>query len=175
MNIFKYKIPNFLRNVWLFRRELTEFRWWDYGYTLSMLRRSLEIMATKFEKDGIEEDISRMKKVDKMRRAIEILSNVRGVAHIEMAEKELGKLFSGPVEFKESESHPGSYELVDNETPQEKDHNRKVFNRASEIEESEWKELWEIFKGQDCKSCKLGKKKSWNDWFDGSGMRGWWD
>ena len=63
-------------------------------------------MATKFERDGIEEDISRMKKVDKMRRAIEILGNVRGVAHIEMAEKELGKLFTGPVEFKESESHP---------------------------------------------------------------------
>jgi hypothetical protein len=49
----------------------------------------------------------------------------------------------------------------------------------------EWKELWTIFEGQDIRGYKkLTKYKSaeemissdvWNEWFDGSDLRGWWD
>jgi hypothetical protein len=60
-----------------------------------------------------------------------------------------------------------------------------VFDRSQEIEEQEWKELWRIFEGQDSNEYKeflkqhspeeQGKRDLWNDWFDGSGMKGWWD
>jgi hypothetical protein len=43
-----------------------------------------------------------------------------------------------------------------------------VYNRASEIEEQEWKELWEIFKGTE-NSKKVGES------YDGTDMRSWWD
>jgi hypothetical protein len=109
-----------------------------------------------------------------MRRAIEIMNNMNNVHHIEMAEKELGKLYIKPFKFVKSLSHPGSFELVDNDTEEEREHNKKVFSRAHELEEEDWAELWEIFKGQN-NSKYSPIIEEWDDWFDGTGMRGWWD
>ena len=164
----------FIKNIWAFRKPLWNFRWWDYTFTLYMMEKSLEIMSDNLETKGNEVEVPRMKKVEKMRRAIQIIKNFDGIGHIEMAEKEFGELHIKPFEFKDSESRPGSYEMVDNETPEEKTHNKNVYDRAREIEEQEWAELWEIFKGQDNTKYD-SKKQDWNDWFDGSGMRGWWD
>ena len=163
-----------LTNFWTFRKVIWNFRWWDYSFTLDVLKVCLKEMSDKLETKGIEVDAPRIKKVEKMRRAIEIMNNMKGVTHIEMAEKELGELFIEPFEFKPSESHPDSFELVDNKTIEQKEHNSKIYTRASEIEEQEWKELWKIFEGQDVSKYKP-KKQDWNDWFDGTGIRGWWD
>lgn len=171
----RYGFPRFFKNVWKFRKSLWEYRWYDYSYSLNFLKDSLKIMSPKFEFDGNEVEINRMKKVAKMKRAIELLERIRGeISYIEMAEKELGTLRMNPIEFKESEDRPGSYELIDNDTPEEKEHNKKIFDRANEIEEEEWKELWEIFKGQDISEFKSGDKE-WDEWYDGSGMKHWWD
>jgi len=163
-----------LTNFWTFRKVIWNFRWWDYYFTLDVLKVCLKEMSDNLETKGIEVDEPRIKKVAKMRRAIEIMNNMKGVQHIEMAEKELGELHIEPFQFKPSESHPGSFELVDNKKPEQKEHNNKVYARAREIEEQEWTELWEIFKGQDNSKYKP-KKQDWNDWFDGTGARGWWD
>jgi hypothetical protein len=181
----RYGIPRFFKNVWRFKNELYDFYGWDYSYNLSIFRRSLEITADYLEKKGNEVDDSRLKKVEKMRRAIEILNNVRSNAHIEMAEKELGNLFMTDWEFEDVPDSNGSMRLIENETPEQKKHNSKVFARSNEIEEEEWNELWEIIKGQDHDAYKkhLNKAKisgndttdSWSEWFDGSGIRGWWD
>lgn len=168
------KFFRFIKNIWAFRKTLWNFRWWDYHFTLEMMKTSLVIMSDNLETKGIEVDVSRLKKVAKMRRAIEIMNNLQGIQHIEMAEKELGELFIEPFEFKPSESHPGSYELVERNTPEEKEHNSKVFARANEIEEQEWNELWDIFKGQE--NTKYSPYiQDWDDWFDGSNMKTWWD
>jgi hypothetical protein len=170
----RYDIPRFFKNIWMFRRSLWEFRWYSYGYPLNFMRESLEVMADKFEHRGNEVRIPRMKKVAKMKRAIEILERLDEYSYIEMAEKEVGDLYMNPIEFEPCEDRPGSYRLVDNDTPEEKEHNGKVYARAREIEEQEWRELWKIFKGQD--SSKFDpKKKDWEDWYDGSGMKHWWD
>jgi primosomal protein N' len=124
------------------------------------------------------------REIEKIRRAIELLNNVKGNSHIEMAEKELGKLFLSDWNFEEVPDSNGSMRLIDNETPEQKKHNSKVFARSNEIEEEEWNELWKIIKGQDHKNYKkhLNKSKisgndtnAWSEWFDGSGIRGWWD
>ena len=168
------KFFRFIKNIWAFRKTLWNFRWWDYHFTLEMMKTSLVIMSDNLETKGIEVDVSRLKKVAKMRRAIEIMNNLQGIQHIEMAEKELGELFIEPFEFKPSESHPGSYDLVERNTPEEKEHNSKVYARANEIEEQEWNELWNIFKGQD--NTKYSPyNQDWDDWFDGSNMKTWWD
>jgi len=168
------KFFRFIKNIWAFRKTLWNFRWWDYHFTLEMMKTSLVIMSDNLETKGIEVDVPRLKKVAKMRRAIEIMNNLQGVQHIMMAEKELGELFIEPFEFKPSESHPGSYELVERNTPEEKEHNSKVYARANEIEEQEWNELWDIFKGQE--NTKYNPyNQDWDDWFDGSNMKTWWD
>jgi hypothetical protein len=180
----RYDIPGFIKNVYRFRKELYSHRWYDYRYTLEMLHRSLVIMEAKMH-DGMEVRESRDKKIAKMQRAIQILKNINDDNYIEMAEAELGKLVMRDWEFEDVPDRPGYSRLVDNETPAERKHNRKVFNRARKLESMEWKELWKIFEGQDMRGYKkLTKYKSaeemissdiWNDWFDGTDMRGWWD
>ena len=58
------------------------------------------------------------------------------------------------------------YALVDEDNEEQKQHNRKVFKRAHEIEEKEWKEIWDTLKGK--------KYKEYKD-YDGSDLRSWWD
>ena len=161
----RYDIPLFFKNVWRFRKELYNHQWWDYRFTLEMLYRSLSIMVVKLEKDGIEEDVSRGKKVVKIKRALELLKHKLDDDYVERAEKELGELSRNPFEFEKIEGSD-SYRLVDNDTPAEKKHAKKVYKRARVIEETEWKELWDIFKG---------KKFTTFEKFDGSDLRGWWD
>jgi hypothetical protein len=162
----RYDIPLFFKNVWRFRKELYNHQWWDYRFTLEMMYRSLSIMVVRLEKDGIEEDVSRGKKVAKIKRALELLKHKLDDDYVDRAEAELGELVLGDFEFEKTEE--GNYKMVDLliETSSARKHNRKVFKRASDIEETEWKELWDIFKG---------KKFTTMDDFDGSDLRGWWD
>lgn len=174
-------IPTFFGNIWRFRKELYNHQWWDYRYTLEMLHRSLTIMVDKLEIYGIEEDLSRDKKVAKIKRAIQLLDNRLNDNYIEQAESILGKLPDNPFEFEKTED--GNYRLVDNDSKEEKEHGRKVFKLAQSIDDREWRELWNIFKGQsilDYKKhlktlSKEQKETAWNEWFNGSDMRGWWD
>ena len=162
----RYDIPLFFKNVWRFRKELYNHQWWDYRYTLEMMYRSLSIMVVKLEKDGIEEDVSRGKKVVKIKRALELLKHKLDDDYVERAESELGELSRNPFEFEPIEGKEGLYRMIDNDTPAEKKHATNVYKRARVIEEKEWKELWDIFKG---------KKFTTIEKFDGSDMRGWWD
>jgi hypothetical protein len=162
----RYDIPLFFKNVWRFRKELYNHQWWDYRFTLEMMYRSLSIMVVRLEKDGIEQDVSRGKKVAKIKRALELLKHKLDDDYVERAEAELGELVLSDFEFEKTEE--GNYKMVDLliETASVRKHNRKVFKRASDIEETEWKELWDIFKG---------KKFTTFEEFDGSDLRGWWD
>jgi hypothetical protein len=162
----RYDIPLFFKNVWRFRKELYNHQWWDYRYTLEMMYRSLSIMVVKLEKDGIEEDVSRGKKVAKIKRALKLLKHKLDDDYIERAELELGELSNRPLDFEPVEGKEGLYRMVDNDTPAEKKHATNVYKRARVIEEKEWKELWDIFKG---------KKFTTSEKFDGSDLRGWWD
>jgi len=139
---------------------LWRHRWWDYSFTLEVLKTSLEIMSPNLEKYGIEENVSRIKKVQKINRVIEILNSVRSDDYFERAEKIVGKPEMRDWKF---EAQPDSnwVTLVDDETPEEKEQWRRYFDCAQKLEEDEWKELWKILKG-------TGKD-------DGTGIRGWWD
>jgi hypothetical protein len=175
-------IPRFITNVYKFRKELYDHAWWDYRYTLEMLHRSLVIMESKMH-DGMEIRETRDKKVQKMQRAIQLLKSKIDDDYGDRAQLELGEIAWRPFEFEETED--GNYTMIDNDTPAEKKHMTKVFAYARELEDAEWKELWKIFEGQDYKDYKKITKKLtpkemqdmnvWNDWFDGSDLRGWWD
>lgn len=169
----RYDLPRFLRNLRKFRKALWQYRAYDPHGIYVFNHIGLSAMADRIEKYGMEVDEPRLKKVAKMRRAAEIYKNFMEDTFIEQAEAELGELIIYPFEFKPSDSHPGSYELVDKDTPEEKAHNKSVFNRAKDIEEEQWVELHEILKGQDY--TKFNKKVDWYKQFDGSGLRGWWD
>ena len=171
---FRRDLPYFLENIWYFRKELYAFRSWDYSFNLDLFRRSLEKTVDTIEHYGHEVEESRMKKVEKIKRAIQLIKNVRSDEYVRNAEKELGKIKNSDWLWTDRE-----------DTDEERIHNKKVFEKAREIEISEWKELWLIVHGQDLKEfrkiydSKTDEEKQdegvWNDWFDGSGMKSWWD
>jgi hypothetical protein len=164
----KRTIPRFFKNIWRFRKELAHHEWWDYTYTLEMLYRSLSIMVVKLEKDGIEEHSSRGKKVQQIKRALELIKSKLDNDYVERAEEQLGPMSYNPIRFEPVEGKEGLFSLVDDDTPAEKRQTLKVFKRARDIEKKEWNELWEIFKG-----TKFSKK--YGEEYDGTDLRGWWD
>lgn len=161
-------IPTFFKNIWRFRKELYSHDWWDYTFTLEMLYRSLVIMEEGMSKKGMEVTETRNVKVKQIRRVIELLKHKLDGDYIDRVEAELGPInytnFLDEKNWKKLEG--GNYELIDNDTPEEKKHGRKVFKTAHKLEEKEWKELWTIIKGT--------KFTSWEE-FDGTDLRGWWD
>jgi len=172
--VFRYKIPMFFENLWFFRKELWEFRSWDYTFNLRLLSRSLKKTSHTMEFYGNEVEIYRIKKVNKIKRAIQILDTINESSYIDRAEKELGEI-----------KNLDGWRMDREDTLEEREHNRKVFELARKIEEDEWNELWDILRGQNHQEYldlmnKLSdeeKKKNdvWNEWNDGSGMRSWWD
>ena len=181
-NFFRRGIPTFFGNIWKFRKELYNHQWWDYRYTLEMLHRSLVIMEKNLTTKGIEEESSRGRKLNKIRRAIQLIENRLNDNYVEQAEKELGEIIHRDWEFEKIEGSD-TYRLKDNESKEEKEHNSKVFRLAQTIDDREWRELWNIFKGQSTIDFKKYKKTlpkeeqatAWDTWFNGSDMRGWWD
>jgi len=183
--LFRYDLPRFFKNVWTFRKALWSHYWFDHHGTLKFLEIGLTNISDTVEKYGNEVDGPRLKKVAAMRRAIELIKNYNQDNYIQMAEKELGELVHHDWEFEPVEDKPGYSRLVDKDTDEEKIHNRKVFERAHEIEEQEWNELFKILKGQDYKEYRelydaqteedKKERELWNEWFDGSGIKGWWD
>jgi hypothetical protein len=182
-SLFRYDLPRFFKNTWRFRKVLWNHQWWDYRFTLETLHTSLTIMEKGMSTKGMEVPLTRDKKVSMMRRSLWLLQNKMDDNFIERAEEELGKMKIYEWEFEKTED--GNYTLKDQETPEEKEHSRKVFARAREIEEIEWAELWNIFKGQDPEEWKKiqeklpkNKQNDWDPyekWYDGSDLRGWWD
>lgn len=172
--VIRYKIPQFFENLWYFRKELWRFRSWDYIFNLMMLGRSLEKTVHTLEFYGNEIDETRLKKVQKIKRVIEIIKSLDESDYIDRAEKELGEL-----------KNPGGIFNGVEDTPEEREHNRKVFALSTEIEEKEWNELFDILRGQNHQEYKDLMDKltdeekiqheHWQNWFDGSGMKHWWD
>ena len=184
-SLFRYGLPRFFKNVWTFRKALWSHYWFDHHGTLKFLEIGLTNLSDTVEKYGNEVDGPRLKKVAAMRRAIELIKNYNESNYIEMAESELGPLALHEWEFEPVPDKPEYSRIIDRDTEEEKIHNRKVFDRAHEIEEQEWNELFQILKGQDYKEYRKlyaeqteeekRKRELWDEWFDGSGIKGWWD
>ena len=170
---FRYDIWRFLGNVWRFRKALNKHYWWDHHGMLTFMELSLIHMSENIKDNGLEIDESRLKKVEMMNRAVQIIQNYNNDSFIEMAEKELGELHDSGLFFTPKDDDENLYTLDDQLSLEEEEHNRKVYSRANEIAEQEWNELFEILKGQDY--SKFDKNIDFYKQFDGSGVRGWWD
>ena len=175
---FRYDLHNGIKNIIFFWRVIWRFRSWDANFQMKILARSLEPLAHTLEHHGNEVEIPRMKKVAKIKRAIEILNNQTQDNYIDIAERELGyeiDMTYGIFGVKDGEEEPQSV----------KDANSKVYLLADEIKEKEWQELWKIFEGQNINAYIMltdrlsqeekREKDHWNEWFDGTGIDGWWD
>lgn len=177
-SFFRYDLIRGIKNIFFFWRVIWNFRSWDSNFQMKILARSLEPLAHTLEHYGNEVEVPRMKKVAKIKRAIEILNNHTEDNYIELAEKELGyeiDMTYGFLGTKDGEEEPQEIQ----------DANERIYSLADEKKDNEWDELWRIFRGQEYSAYQMlmdrmtkeerRKKDYWSLWFDGTDMRGWWD
>jgi hypothetical protein len=175
-DLFRYDIPRFFRNLWLFRKNLWNHTWYNGDSSvLPWVKTAVDDMAWRIEKYGHEVDESRLKKVAKMRRLSYLIDVCVKDEFIEEAEKELGfKYVYYPFEFEEVLGNDKLYELKQNETPEDKENNSKLLNRSHEIQKEYWEELCAIIKGPDYDAMRASDE-DWDKLYDGSDLRAWWD
>jgi len=171
--LIRYDLPRFFSNIWRFRKALWNHYWFDHHGTLMFLQTGIQHMADRVELDGLEVDVSRLKKVKQMRRLVELIKNYNEDLYIEKAEAELGPMVHWEWKYEPVADRPGYTELIIEETEEDRDHNRALIKRAHEIEREEWDEISKIIRGQDY--SKFNEELEWNEQFDGTGIRGWWD
>jgi hypothetical protein len=184
-NRVRYDLPNFLRNVWIYRAELTHTYDWDGTGTLEFTKAHLERVANYLEKRGNEVEESRLKKVKMIRRAVELIDLHLEERFIDWAEAEMDeRLIDSQIYFQKIEGSNLS-EMKDHLTDEGRAHNGRIYERANEIAKETWQELFEILRGQDTRIYSIlreledgdHRKQSeiWEAWFDGSGLKHWWD
>ena len=175
-DLFRYDIPRFFRNLWLFRKNLWNHTWYNGDSSvLPWVKTAVDDMAWRIEKHGHEIEESRMKKVVKMRRLSYLIDVCVKDEFIDEAEKELGfKYVYYPFEFEEVLGNDKVYTLKQNETPEDKENNSKLLNRSHEIQKEYWEELCAIIKGPDYDAMRASDE-DWDKLYDGSDLRAWWD
>ena len=175
-DLFRYDIPRFFRNLWLFRKNLRNHTWYNGDSSvLPWVKTAVDDMAWRIEKYGHEVEESRMKKVVKMRRLSYLIDVCVKDEFIDEAEKELGfKYVYYPFEFEEVLGNDKVYTLKQNETPEDKENNSKLLNRSHEIQKEYWEELCAIIKGPDYDAMRASDE-DWDKLYDGSDLRAWWD
>ena len=185
-DLFRYEIPRFFRNLWLFRKNLWNHTWYNGdGSVLPWVKTAVDDMAWRIEKHGNEIEESRMKKVSKMRRLSYLIDVCVKDEFIEEAEKELGiNYFYGNFEFEEiegrtydnplGEKNEKLYTLKQNETTKQKENNLKILTRSHQIQKEYWEELCAIIKGPDYDAIR-DSGEDWDEQLDGSDLRAWWD
>lgn len=149
-----------LHNFWYFRKEIWQFRNFDYTYQLRLWRKSL-IPLRDCILNGSEVPEHRMKKFAAIQEAIVLLDHIINDEYMEMAEVKLGIEFSDNIPADEA---------------------MKVIRLSQDLATRDWKRLWRIFEGQNhAEYVMFLDRKSdpaedvWAQWFDGTDVKGWWD
>lgn len=165
--LIRREIPAFFKNIWVFRKALWEYRWYNMDGTLHFMENALEKSIPLFEKNGTEVYKSKNLKIYRMKRLKYLLEVHRNHSYLELAEKELGKLHYRPLKFKKLDDYPDFFEIVDTLTPEQSEHNSNIYKRSCEIEEEHWQEIIETIRGR--------KIYNYDTDFDGNGIKNWWD
>jgi hypothetical protein len=175
-DLFRYDIPRFFRNLWLFRKNLWNHTWYNGdGSILPWVKTAVDDMCWRIEKHGMEVEESRMKKVAKMKRLSYLIDVCVNDNFIDVAEEELGvRMIYHDWVFKPVEGREDVVELVDMDTPEEKEINTKIIKRAHEIQKEYWEELISIIKGPDYDKIRESEE-DFDKLYDGSDIRAWWD
>jgi len=125
---------------------------WDGGYILKMLRFQIDILREYLETKGIEVDESRLPKIERMKKFIELADDKIednyaercGYVHFDITWEEC-----------KDDKPKGCYQMVVLDKDKEQDDKNTVaLKKGHELEEKEYKEMFEIL---------------------GTDMRGWWD
>ena len=120
----------FLRNVWLFRRELWNFRKFDYKYNLDLFCRSLEITRDFLaSEDAIAEPAPQ--NAEEIEDFLEAIDNFHN--HVEIGMEELGYDFSP---------------LFGHGSEEEMEKDKALLDKIHKVEEDSWERAMDILKNR---------------------------
>ncbi len=172
--LFRYDIPRFFRTLWVLRKALWNYRWYGGHHSVfPLMADAIKDMYTHIEERGIEELVSKDKKVEAMKRCVYLLNLFAEDNFVEEAEKELGVEMVFRNRFVALKDRPDYFEMVNDLTEEEHKTNEQILKRAHDVQSKGWKELIHLIKGQNY--SKFKKEVDFIEQFDGSGIRGWWD
>jgi len=162
---FFFNIKNFFRNIFLFRNELTDFRIGDYYFILNVFRRTLELNLNYFVKEKDNCPIFLDVKIENMKRALDILNNIRDDNYLELAEKELGyKYIYSDFIFERVDNN--LFKLKNDLSSEVGKKNYDLSEKSEEIKEEEWIELMDILKGNDIEiNIEKHQNKGLRSWY----------
>lgn len=167
---FTRTLINFVANIWRFKKVLWQYKIYDHVGLLLLFRQSL-IDLYKSKLVDMEEDVSKNKKLEKINRAIQILTNIVEDKYYQLAIDQLGYT---PPEIKyKSEKIDANRSIL---TFENSDEETKIILEIMELEYQisvrEWNELWDILKGQE--DATYVNSEEYMEKFDGSGLGSWW-
>ena len=153
------------KNIKTFWRVIWRFKPYDYAYQLQLWRASLVPLRDAIQ-TGSEVEVTRLKKVAKIQRCIDLIDRIHADDYFALAEAELGET----VEF-------------DLAIEYHVDKLRKIMDLSEKMAEADWTELWRTLQGQRYVEFQMMHEKltlknyhnEYETWFDGSGMKTWWD
>jgi hypothetical protein len=111
-----------------------KMRPWDGSYIYEMTKFQLELLLPKID-NGHEEQVSRNKKVKDIKRLIELLNNYKEDNYSERCG------YDSNFEFAVEKTNSLGYLLETNETPEQKENNRRAIKESYELEKKESKEI----------------------------------
>jgi hypothetical protein len=133
------------RALWALRRYfwiVTKMVPWDSGSVIQMMRFQIEILADYIEKAEREVSETRIPKIQKMRRFVELADHKLADDYADRC----GYNYEHGFDFVPSENHPGSYEMVSTAPPEVEQSNTKAIIEARQLEEGEWNEMIECLR-----------------------------
>lgn len=142
-----YDLKRIIKNLIKYFKIVTKMTPWSYHSILEMLEFQLKILKNSIE-NGIEVEESRMAKVRKIERSIELIRNQLDENYAERC-----GWVSRPLKFTPDKDNENIVSLDFEETEEEAKQTKDALKKGRELEESEWNELFNTLKE----------------------MRGWWD
>ena len=121
----------------------TTMRPWDYKYILDMMKFQLITLRDFMRDKGIEVDETRLPKIEKMNKVIELIENQINDDFYDRC----GYIYTDFEfeEIEEKENEMKLYKIKENEG-EIKEKNDKASKEACELEEKEWDELFDLLK-----------------------------
>jgi hypothetical protein len=176
-DFFRWDLPRFFRNVWKFRKELTQFGGWDWHHTLSMTKKCLVIQEDSMSKNSNEVPETLNLKLYYIRRSIYLIDSILEDKFTEMAEERLGlKTIFKDFVLEDVEGSDSKRIVWEEESEEEREINKKIFFESSKIEKEVWSELFDILKGDiyPIDIYTKFKDEPYEKIHNGKGLNNWW-
>lgn len=139
-----YDVKMYIWSIFTYHKVVKKMVPWDGSCIYEMTKFQLEILLPRIE-NGHEEEISRLEKVKKIKRFIELIDNYQKENYSDRCGYDHNfKHFL--VENVEEDGHCSVFRLDSDETEEQRENNQRAFLEGIELRKKEFIEMGELFK-----------------------------